>query len=169
MDISTLKDLNPSQPEYWKALRRTEPETTSTAESPGPEWTSRDPWPDGLVAPKQVTDLIKYGERHGWTTTVTYSRGCAPNGRSISDWFLVRMLHPETKARFFGMLRVGPAMHKRDKADGGGTVDCEHEPRCISTTWSTLVLSSEVPMTASMNITAAKKNFIATSGRKVAA
>lgn len=119
----------------------------TTTEYPAPEHTSRDPWPAGLVAPKAVTDLAKLGTTNGWATTTTYSRGCLPHATTgapgpVADWFAVRMLHPETRARFVAIYSV----------------------RGTAKAWdSTLILSPSIPPYTGCNITEAKK-LITVSG-----
>lgn len=108
---STLEHLHPSDPAYWKALRRcADPEPEAT-DYPAPIHTSRDPWPTGVTEPRPVTLLARLGQDHGWATKVTYSRGCPPHATTgrpgpVADWFAVRMFHPDSRARFVAIYSV---------------------------------------------------------------
>lgn len=51
-----------------------------------PEWTSRQPWPDGVKVPGPAAKLLAGVKRAGWCGEVTYSRGWA---------FPVKLVDPE--------------------------------------------------------------------------
>lgn len=146
--MDTLKDLHPSQPGYWKALRRTADPELEPTDYPTPIHTSRDPWPTDLEQPRAVAQLAKLGRDHGWAVKVTYSRGCAPHattGRpgSIADWFAVRMFHPDSRAR---LVATYTARGEAKAWDG------------------TLLTTTTIPPYLGCNITEAKA-FVVASGR----
>lgn len=68
---------------------------TAVEDYPAPEWSSRDPWPDGVAEPSAVAKLRADGSGWGWTVRTQYSRGRVPHattGRAgvVRDAFALR-------------------------------------------------------------------------------
>lgn len=77
--MSAVMPLNQAaRREYMNAL-----DAVERQEIPAPLHTSRDPWPDGLTAPRGVVTLKADAEAHGWDVRLTYAHGPHLGGRGV--------------------------------------------------------------------------------------